>query len=208
VAMADIETECRAIVRIFQEDGDCVVGMGFWVSPGLLVTCAHVVNQALGLEDTAAEMPTREVKLDFPFLNSVRLRAKVTHWSPVDEALGKRDIAGLSLLDALPQYTAPIPLAKSTGDSFVTRGCPKDYDSFPLGAAVTISPAGATTNGWIQLENPGGRVKPGFSGGLVWEKSSETAVGMIVFTDADKSLAFMIPARYPFTGFNRRDWLS
>jgi hypothetical protein len=193
VTMIDLEAGDRAIVRIFENDSDCVVGMGFWVSPGRLVTCAHVVNQALGLENNAEEMPEKEVRLDFPFLNSGRLRAKVTLWLPVDQAQINRDIAVLNMLDDLPQDIVPIPLAEPIGKALITKGYPEGYNDFPLGAEVTISEVGATANGWIQLENPEGRVSPGFSGGLVWEKSSGTAAGMIV-SSAEKSVAFMIPA--------------
>jgi hypothetical protein len=192
--MVQGEQANRAIIRIFQGESDRAVGVGFWVAPGKLVTCAHVVNQALGLENTAAAWPEGAVFLDFPFLNSERLRARVVTWFPVDMGLVGRDLAVLEVLDGLPGDVVSMQLGEATGGALITKGFPEGYDAFALGTEVTIAPSGGTTNGWMQLENPGGRVSPGFSGAPVWEKGSGLAVGMIVVTDAGRDVAFMIPA--------------
>jgi AAA-like domain/Trypsin-like peptidase domain len=192
--MAQGEQDNRAIVRIFQGESDRAAGVGFWVAPGKLVTCAHVVNQALGLDDRAEALPKGAVSLDFPFVGGERLWARVVEWFPVDMGQVGRDLAVLELLDGLPEDVVAMRLGEATGGALITKGFPEGYDAFALGTEVTIATSGVTTNGWMQLENPGGRVSPGFSGAPVWEKGSGLAVGMIVVTDAGRDVAFMIPA--------------
>ncbi len=192
--MAQGKQDNRAIVRIFRGESDRAAGVGFWVAPGKLVTCAHVVNQALGLGDRVEAVPEGAVSLDFPFVRSERLWARVVEWFPVDLAQVGRDLAVLELLDEMPRDVVAMQLGEPTGGALITKGFPEGYDAFSLGTEVTIATSGVTTNGWMQLENPGGRVSPGFSGAPVWEKGSGLAVGMIVVSDAGRDVAFMIPA--------------
>jgi hypothetical protein len=73
------------------------VGAGFLVTPQHVVTCAHVVNDALGRKRSAADCPDLPVLLDFPLLRSQPLlQAKILRWFPVkaDSAVGElEDIA-------------------------------------------------------------------------------------------------------------------
>jgi Trypsin-like peptidase domain len=179
IAMTEGEQDDRAIVRIFQGESDRAVGVGFWVAPGMLVTCAHVVSQALSLDKTAEVMPEGIVSLDFPFVGSARLQAKVTAWFPVDWAQVGRDLAVLELLDALPREVEALRLGTPTGKPLITKGFPAGYDAFSLGAEVTIAPSGGTTNGWMQLANPGGRVSPGFSGAPVQSRWPDDRLGQL-----------------------------
>lgn len=96
-----------ALVRIRMQSGD-VVGAGFLVGERHILTCAHVIGQALGLNDDTPDTPTSTVSLDFPQLAlHTLLSAKVVFWSPVQEN-GQGDIAGLELLDAPPAGAAAI----------------------------------------------------------------------------------------------------
>jgi len=54
-----------SIVRIFAKNG-AIVGTGFLVSGRCILTCAHVVDRALGLSQAAQEMPAAEIRFDFP----------------------------------------------------------------------------------------------------------------------------------------------
>src|SRR5438874_1899935 len=59
-----------------------VVGAGFLVSKTHLITCAHVINDALGLPKGSVGKPTETetVSLDFPFAKIGRITARVVRW--------------------------------------------------------------------------------------------------------------------------------
>src|SRR4051812_60320 len=72
-----------SVVRIWAEGGR-IVGTGFLVTDRHLLTCAHVVAQALGIAQDAPGPPDGDVSLDFPLLAAGnRLSARVVAWLPV-----------------------------------------------------------------------------------------------------------------------------
>ena len=92
-----------SIVRFFTAQ-DEVVGTGFLVSTKYIVTCAHVVNQALERDEESVEQPIDEkVSLDFPCSFPQRkYAAHVVSWHPPQPLLSLyvmsvRDIAILEL---------------------------------------------------------------------------------------------------------------
>jgi len=69
-----------SLVRILMGDQDPrrPVGAGFLVTPQHIITCAHVVNTALGRNEQTTDLPTAEIVLDFPLLkNQNLLRATI-----------------------------------------------------------------------------------------------------------------------------------
>ena len=117
-----------AIARIFDnEDKPGVVGTGFLVAPGYVITCAHVVLEAMGIERNEfsapayQEIPTAEIYLDFPVEASGQtLRAKVVVWEPYE--LHSGDIAGLKLLDPVPHTEIqPIRVLPLSRQGFIGR---------------------------------------------------------------------------------------
>jgi hypothetical protein len=106
-----------AFVRIWGSDGT-VVGAGFLIQSQYVLTCAHVVNQALNLPPEGAEKPAVEatVSLDFPILltspvvRAQRLQSEVVVWSPVDRERAFQDIAILKILDSCPKTASAIVL--------------------------------------------------------------------------------------------------
>lgn len=185
----------KAIARIFRGDTDKPVGVGFWVFPGYLLTCAHVVNQALGFALETQVKPDGLLMLDFPFSeNRHQFKGHVMRWYPVEKGQRGRDIAVLELLESLPNDVAPMSLIAPTGLPLVTKGYPSGYDKLELSADLTIAPGGPASDGSFQLENPTKRIAPGFSGAPVWEEASEGAVGMIVMSHTEKAVAWMIPS--------------
>ena len=73
-----------SVVRIYSNSGK-VVGAGFLVSQKYILTCAHVVADALGIARNTAEMPNAEIRLDFPLLAAKQLfTAKIVFWRPVN----------------------------------------------------------------------------------------------------------------------------
>ncbi|MBR8640991.1 trypsin-like peptidase domain-containing protein [Streptomyces tuirus] len=98
-----------AVARVRSADGT-PVGSGFLLAPGTVVTCAHVVAQALRTDARAESAPTGPVTVEFPLQRgSVAYEASVTAWQPV-AADGTGDIAPLRLPEqSSPEEPVPVP---------------------------------------------------------------------------------------------------
>ncbi len=147
-----------AIVRIRKTDKS-VVGAGVLVTDTLLLTCAHVVAQALGIPDDTPEMPAGELLLDFPLVAAgTMVTARVSQWLPVQPD-GSGDLACLELQgspqlqDLSPKETFPVPLmaaAELWGHPFRAFGFPALHDN-GVWASGRLLEREAT--GWIQIED-------------------------------------------------------
>ncbi|MEU7694041.1 nSTAND1 domain-containing NTPase [Microbispora hainanensis] len=187
----------RATVRILA-NGNRPVGLGFLVGQQQIVTCAHVVNSALGREQREPAGPPDDtlIFVDFPLGGDGRHShvrpAKIVRWRPGGvHPFEWSDIAGLELLEPPPQSTAPARLR------------------------VTGSPAGTYVQVWGFLHNRRvmGHVTgellgaadpvrsqvdrritsrmtaaPGFSGGPVWHRDSGEVVGMLQAIAGDEQI--------------------
>jgi TIR domain/Trypsin-like peptidase domain len=187
-----------SLVRIHTPDGH-VVGAGFFVGERHILTCAHVVARALGLDDDAPEKPQAPITFDVPRVAPNQLlSARVVLWRP-PRTTGGDDIAGLELLDDPPAGTQPAPLAqvKDLWDHpFGAFGFP-DGDDNGRWATGRLLGSQLITN-WVQIEDvkeTGFAVGPGFSGTPVWDTQVEAVVGMVVAAEKRTNLktAFAIP---------------
>jgi hypothetical protein len=195
----DMETSIdTSLVRIHSAAGG-IVGAGFLVDKCHVLTCAHVIAQALGVADDTPEQPAATVSLDFPQLAShPLLSAKVIFWDPVQED-GRGDIAGLELLGEPPAGAAAVcfvPADQVWNHSFRVLGYPRGLDD---GVWATGRLLGRQGTNWIQVEGvevPGFAVIGGFSGAPVWDEQAQGIVGMIVAAsqDATAKAAFVIPS--------------
>jgi len=186
-----------AIIRIRTPDGR-VVGAGFLVGQRKILTCAHVVSQALGLPSDTLEVPQAEVHLDFPLVTpGQHLTARVVCWQPALPD-GSGDVAGLEPVNTLPAGASPVRLVKAEepwGHHFRAFGFPAGYDN---GVWASGRMLGREATGWLQLEDTketGYLIAPGFSGGPVWDDVLGGVVGMIVAADTDGCLSH--PHRRP-----------
>ncbi|MET9438970.1 serine protease [Streptomyces sp. NPDC006551] len=176
-----------AVVRVKGPDG-AIGGAGFLIAPDLVLTCAHVVSDAL---DRPREHPVEagtEVTVDLPLAGNADgvdggdRSATVQRWIPIrPDQTG--DIAVLRLRDRIPG-ARPLPMtdpphgvwdhdARSVGFT----------DDHPDGIWQSGRFRGPTRQGWIQLARSDGEavyVKGGFSGSPVWDDESGAAVGMMV----------------------------
>ena len=187
-----------AVVRVRTVGGE-VVGAGFLVDAGHVMTCAHVVTRALGHPVDRVPAGTDTVVLDFPLLAPGGvLQARVEVWRPVGPD-DRGDIAVLALLDDPPAGHAPARLVAS-GDfwshQFRTFGFPRHHDQGVWAAGVLRAGQAA---GWVQMEGlgPSGHaVEAGFSGSPVWDDDLAGVVGMTVAADAQRDLrtAYLLPA--------------
>ena len=201
-----------AIVRIRQAN-ERVVGTGFLVSDKHILTCAHVINAALGRQLNVQEEPNQEIHLDFPLVASGKiLRGRVVHWisvkstSSISSETGA-DIALLELEDSLPEEAKPIRLVKAEN----LWKHPFRVFGFPEGQAVGVWTDGIIKdeqgNGRVQIEVPPSsayHIEPGFSGSPVWDEQLDGVAGMTVAIDPlrpESRAAFMTPTTQLINAF-------
>ena len=186
-----------SIVRIRKHDKR-VVGAGFLVTEKHVLTCVHVVADALGIPWETSEKPTIEIHLDFPLVAPDKdLTAEVVEWYPI-QSDGSGDIAYLKLLDKLPKHANPALLITEDplwGHSFRAFGFPKEYDVGIWASGVLRA---KQANGLVQIEDvkqTGHFILPGFSGTAIWDEEVNGVVGMTIAADrqAEARIAFVIP---------------
>ncbi|HEU0087724.1 MAG TPA: trypsin-like peptidase domain-containing protein [Pseudonocardiaceae bacterium] len=172
-------------VRVLDATGR-TVGVGVLVGPREVLTCAHVVNSALGRDQAAQDQPAAEVNVQFAVGDGPSLRARVRRWLPPPRtgAIGD-DIAGLVLTspaippDATPARLAANPPARSqVVDVFGYPGIPPR----PHGAWVTATVRGQIGDRHLQLDctpDSALRIQPGFSGSPVYDRSTARVLGLL-----------------------------
>lgn len=199
------QTFRTAIARIYRTHTNgitTVVGAGFLVGDRHLLTCAHVVTEALGISHNTQEPPTETIQLDFPLIApGQKVKAKVVFWQPVNPPQVGEDIAGLHLEDAPPTGVSAVQLVTPSdywGHSFRIFGFPQGHD---VGVWATGELRDAQATEWIQMEAiqvPGYQVEPGFSGAPVWDDSLQGVAGMAIAAERKREgvkAAFMIPTK-------------
>lgn len=194
---ADVEA---AVVRI--RSGDSVVGAGFLAGPNRILTCAHVVADALGLREVPAEPPGANVDVDFPLVDGPPFQASVVgeSWRGIDDT-GRGDVAGLLLTGEPPAGVKPVAIQAADdvfNHPFRTFGFPQHHDA---GVWSTGRLLGRQAAGHLQLEDDkttGHRVEEGFSGAPIWDERLRAVVGMTVTSEraAELKVAYCIPAAY------------
>jgi hypothetical protein len=187
-------------------------GMAFMVSAHVAVTCAHVVNVALGREmhDRSPLPPEAVVRVRFPLAEDIshddgsydlpERKAKVLKFKPPGR-LPADDIALLSLTEAAPPEVGQSVLAEIREvtldrDELGVFGPPAGS---PLAVHFDARFGGKVNPSWAQIDAAsasGSFVTGGFSGGRVWSYTHEAAIGMIVAMQMGGSQrrAFIIPA--------------
>jgi V8-like Glu-specific endopeptidase len=170
------------IVRILGPDGR-PAGVGTLVTERRVVTCAHVVNAALGLDPRQQKQPDAPVTLDFPLAGgALTLTATVERWLPPPrEGAAGDDIAGLGLAsEGTLEGTAAARLAVDTprsGRAVRVFGYPAGR---PDGGWVEAAVRGPVGGGRLQLDSDSAlRVQQGFSGSPVFDEGIGRVVGII-----------------------------
>ena len=189
----------RAIARISNTEGNtegAVCGAGFCVSPGYVMTCAHVVNDALGLDANSRVQPIESVSVVFPLSEKDvgMFQAEVILWHPVDLNKSPQDIAILKLCRQAPQDVESIELGERSGSRFVVKGFPAQSND---GVIAEVYWAGNVGRKLIQLNgvprNPIA-IQSGFSGAPVWDREAQVVVGMIAIANREAEFSQMICA--------------
>ncbi len=188
-----------SVVRIYKQrnkkdDKIEIVGAGFLISSEYLITCAHVVNESLGLDVKSPEKPTDIIECDFPIIASgTSLETTVEVWHPVKfNSHDPQDIAILRLKDSVPLQAQPVSLITyKIGD--LSGHNYKAYDfSRNEGVWSDGKIQGHIANNKIQIEDnksTGYAVEGGFSGTAIWDEQLGGVVGMAVMADKEKMFA-------------------
>lgn len=193
-----------SLVKILTQTND-VAGMGFVINETHIVTCAHVINIALNHDSQDSESKVGQtIILDFPRLPPDQRRpfeAIVEHWS-APPAGGDGDIAGLKLLEPLPTSARPVLLAINTnlwGDPCAAFGYP---EGLPGGEWIKAELRHNQGDDLLQIVGTQEGffpdfLKPGYSGGPVWDERLQCVVGMVARIDDETEAytGYAIPAQ-------------
>lgn len=201
----------RFIVRILRAGSVVPAGVGFVVADRLILTCAHVVNAALGRGQRAQDEPGPDVRIqvDFPMLGDgsgmPSRSCKVLAWAPppVSGVTGD-DVAVLELAgEGMPEGSGPaIPSSPvSLRDVDVNAfGYPGEPPRWANGAWTVLRLRGEVGGGVIQLDagsESAIRVQPGYSGSpvVLSDGRGDTVLGMLAVASDDAAVrdAYAIP---------------
>jgi energy-coupling factor transporter ATP-binding protein EcfA2 len=189
-----------ALVRIFNSE-KTAVGAGLLVGEKQIVTCAHVINSALGRPKDAKDTPSDGVNLDFPLVAGTRdevLTAIVAHWQPMEpDEVG--DIAVLELSDPTPECAQPVRLRLIEDDLWGHKASVCGFRAgYAQGIWVESELRGGVGGGLLQMDGvhlSGYRVEWGFSGAPVRDLKLDAVVGIVAQADYEAKTAFIIPTR-------------
>ncbi|MFF1375067.1 trypsin-like peptidase domain-containing protein [Streptomyces sp. NPDC058308] len=167
------------VVAVLGRHGDAAVGAAALLSPGRVLTCAHVVNEALGLPPMSAASPSDEV-LEVGFdRRTVRIKAQVEVWVPPrhDAVAWQGDLCVLLLAEPAPAGARPVVWTDmAEGQSLrAWHGCGE-----PITFADTVLKLLDGRVGYLDGQLSGAAIGPGFSGGPLWTDAGDSAAGLVV----------------------------
>ncbi|MEV7628870.1 trypsin-like peptidase domain-containing protein [Actinoplanes sp. NPDC089786] len=183
------------LVRILALDSQRPVGTGFVVDDFHLLTCAHVINAALGRDSRRQDDPGPDVRVpvDFPILGDadgapVRL-CRVVRWRPPPlSGTSGDDIAGLAVVgEELPVLAGPARLPEDSrpqpGGEVYVFGHPSTPPR-RSGSWVLAAVLGRVGDGMLQVDSSPSsavRLQPGYSGSPLVRAGSygDSVIGML-----------------------------
>lgn len=172
----------HAITRIY-DTRHTVIGTGFLVADRHVMTCAHVVNTALGRDRAAADPPTDPITLDFPSADDHEpLTAHIDpdRWLP----MGEGDVAVLRL-ETDPPAGAQCAELGAPGDIVRAGVCWTRGFGYPDGMTTKGEIRGSHGRDRFQIDlnlSSQYSVEEGFSGAPVWD-IQDRVLGMVAEAD-------------------------
>ncbi|MBT9317952.1 VMAP-C domain-containing protein [Leptothoe spongobia] len=197
-SVTSVQSYKNAIARIHGKSNK-VIGAGFLVDGGV-ITCAHVVRDALGLGRGQTPEKGSTVVVSFPFSASKKQRfsteVKIFHYRK-EEDEDRQDIAGLILRSPLPEKVSPIRTIEAHGldNTFRVIGFPKNRTAGREDKGQFMTDL---SDGLVQIRRQDGySIQAGFSGSAIWDETVAAVVGMTVAVETEEEnsdIAFMVPA--------------
>lgn len=198
----------HSVVRVLDPNGE-YVGLGYRVDSAFVITCAHVVAEALGTNRHAPDPPTGEVLLDVPFApageSKVRVPATIVlmGWLPVSESAGPTDLALLQVVGTtalpLPGPLADIsPAISRTGTFFDAYGGPKGHERDLISLEGRVRAPIANGRWQISARDSDYDIAPGCSGGPAIDAQTGQVIGLIAQDEQESEIraGFLIPAKH------------
>lgn len=196
-----MDESCDGIAAVTNLKTGTVSGMAIVISETEVITCSHVINEAVGrkLHDTTPLPPSTEVEVIFPILSDMApCRARVERWLPPDER--DQDCALLRLQE-------PIPSDCGIAKPAVFSTAPMTDDALSIlaisgrdtpGGQIDARFNSRISKGWAQITNAKESIQifPGCSGAAVWNKDKNAVVGMVAARASGNginTLAYVIP---------------
>ncbi|WP_019066825.1 VMAP-C domain-containing protein [Streptomyces hokutonensis] len=206
----------RHVVTVRRKDDGLVAGAGLVVGADTVLTCAHVVNDALGRPLFDPREPERSVIVVelHGMLGARQYFAHVEHWIPPRSEDGGRvlkgdvtwlgDLAVLRLQATAGELPAPPRRTAMSPDQKVQawHGSGNEATFADLTVTLLVGPFG-----YVDGSPTGMAVGPGYSGGPLWSPYHRAVVGLVA--------AAFLPGRDPDSGaqlpyspqdMTRRSW--
>ncbi|MFI5456283.1 MAG: trypsin-like peptidase domain-containing protein [Isosphaerales bacterium] len=174
------------------------VGMAFIIDARHVMTCCHVLNDALGREnrlDPETPPPEKRFSIRFPYASNAKGSGGVVLWCL--ELQQAKDVAVLKLEDDAPAdaHVATFSEFEVQGEKWSCIG--RDATEIDREAHGELGSILASQE--RQLNGPTGiavRIAGGYSGAGVWSDAPNAFVGMVVTKDRDQfenGVAYAIP---------------
>lgn len=193
------------IVKVRRGTSGEAIGVGFVVGDAQVVTCAHVVNVALGRQKPDRSKPPEDARIQVEFVllgdaegGPVR-NFRVSAWDPpAATGLEGRDVAGLTIVggDELPSRAGPARLldVQPSDTNVAAFGYPRAPARGVNGAWTSCVLRGAVGGGLIQLDTASEaalRAQPGYSGSpvVVKDRWGDAVMGMLTIASKDGAAA-------------------
>jgi hypothetical protein len=182
------------IARIWTGDKQHA-GMGIVIDSRRVLTCAHVVNVAVGLRALDRKKPQSKVSVGFALFEHIEpIAGRVIHWSPAQE----RDVAVIELDSDVPAQVSTAVFAgvdaPLDGDLLRVYGIGQGQKS---GRHIEAKFMGETREIEAQIDGIANAqlfAMPGYSGAGVWDTEHDGLIGMLCSGDRDgKRVAFITP---------------
>ncbi|MEU6578269.1 trypsin-like peptidase domain-containing protein [Streptomyces sp. NPDC046805] len=190
---ADAAGARQSLVCVLDAARGVTVGSGVYLGDGRVLTCSHVVNDALGRDLFAQDEPTgTAVGVAFPYLAfGVAIPARTVAWIPARRALPHGapqpahtgdfvwygDLALLELTARAPAPVQPInwvPMAEGQQvRAWHGSGKPFSYADGSVQSCDELV-------GFVDSTLQGAAINPGYSGSPLWCEDQGAAVGIVV----------------------------
>lgn len=170
-------------VQVLDHPNGGHMGMAILVSPFYVVTCAHVVNSALGRDQMETSRPPSFLDVHLVFMGDTTFpigQGRVCEWFFDKE---EKDLSVLQLTEPAPASAgltimADVPLGRLDG-TIANIFARSPSDSIGTHFRGTVR---SPKSEWVQIDhNPGTQsfTQPGFSGSSVWNNDHCASIGLL-----------------------------